>query len=61
LYRNVPNIVTNILKNGVQLAIVSRNTSRTCGYLVHTTNPKTGKKRSIVDKVKFNEGYDSNY
>ncbi|KAF8835571.1 hypothetical protein BDN67DRAFT_975156 [Paxillus ammoniavirescens] len=61
LYRDIPRIVTNILKHGAQLAIVSRNKNKAlCDralWYFEATDPKTGKKRPIIHMVKYDEVY----
>ncbi|KIK95087.1 hypothetical protein PAXRUDRAFT_407756 [Paxillus rubicundulus Ve08.2h10] len=58
LGRDVPKIVTDILKNGAKLAIVSRNTSKALAlWYFKATDPKTGKKKPIIHMAKFDEVY----
>ncbi|KAF8835570.1 hypothetical protein BDN67DRAFT_912794 [Paxillus ammoniavirescens] len=61
LYADVPRIIEDILKNGAQIAIVSRNSSKAlCDRALWYWKAKdaSGKERSIIDMVKFDEVYD---
>lgn len=62
LYDDVPGIVTDILKNGAQLAIVSRNKSKAlCDralWYFKAIDPKTSKKKSIIYMVTYDEVVD---
>jgi len=59
VYNDVSNVVHDILKNGAQLAIVSRNPSKAmCDRSLHyfnTTNPSNGREWSIIHLVKYDE------
>ncbi|KIK93899.1 hypothetical protein PAXRUDRAFT_144010 [Paxillus rubicundulus Ve08.2h10] len=61
LYADIPRIIKDILQNGAQIAIVSRNRSKgLCDRALWywKVNDASGKERSIIDMVKFNEVYD---
>lgn len=62
LNRHIPNIVSDILKEGASLAIVSRNTSKAlCDRALHcfrAIDPKTGKPGPIIDMVSYDEVVD---
>ncbi|KAF8840344.1 hypothetical protein BDN67DRAFT_981104 [Paxillus ammoniavirescens] len=63
LYADVPRIIKDILQNGAQIAIVSRNRSKgLCDRALWywKAEDASGKQRSIIDMVKFNEVYDTN-
>ncbi|THU80938.1 hypothetical protein K435DRAFT_972556 [Dendrothele bispora CBS 962.96] len=62
MYADVPRIIQDILKNGAQIAIVSRNTSkamcdRALWYM--KVNDEHGNEKSIIDLVKYDEVYNS--
>jgi len=58
-FNDISNIVNDVLKNGAQLAIVSRNPSKDlCDralYYFNTINPSDNKEWSIIHLVKYNE------
>ncbi|KIK95090.1 hypothetical protein PAXRUDRAFT_407884 [Paxillus rubicundulus Ve08.2h10] len=61
LYADVPRIIKDIQKNGAKIAIVSRNSSKgLCDRALWywKVNDASGKERSIIDLVKFDEVYD---
>ncbi|KAF5384466.1 hypothetical protein D9757_006409 [Collybiopsis confluens] len=59
---DIPRIVTDILRNGASLAIVSRNTSKAlCDralYYFHADDPQTGESKSIIKYVRYDEVVD---
>ncbi|KAI5984728.1 acid phosphatase-domain-containing protein, partial [Pisolithus albus] len=61
LYYDVPDIITDILSNGAQLAVVSCNTSKAlCDralWLYKTMDPETRKQRPIIEMVNHDEVY----
>ncbi|KAG2140523.1 uncharacterized protein EDB93DRAFT_1105921 [Suillus bovinus] len=65
LYDNVPRIITDILKNGAQLAIISCNRSKAlCDralWYFKAIDPKTCEKKSIIHMVKYDEVVNGNY
>jgi len=59
VYKDISNVVNDILCNGAELAIVSRNTSKAmCDralYYFNTINPSECKEWSIIHLVKYDE------
>ncbi|KAF5335026.1 hypothetical protein D9758_016200 [Tetrapyrgos nigripes] len=57
--KDIPSIVTDILKNGASLAIISRNSCKAIYdralYYFKAVNPKTGEKESIIKMVRYDE------
>ncbi|THU80939.1 hypothetical protein K435DRAFT_971238 [Dendrothele bispora CBS 962.96] len=60
MYADVPRIIQDILKNGAQIAIVSRNTSKPmCDralWYMHV-NDENGNDKPLIDLVKYDEVY----
>ncbi|EIW81818.1 hypothetical protein CONPUDRAFT_72204 [Coniophora puteana RWD-64-598 SS2] len=59
LYEDTSKIISDVLKNGAELAIVSRNDNKKlCDrilYYYHTTDPKTQQEKPIISLVKYDE------
>ncbi|KAF8649632.1 hypothetical protein AX16_005721 [Volvariella volvacea WC 439] len=61
MYADVPKIIEDILKNGAQIAIVSRNTSKAmCDRALWywKVNDQHGNQKSIIDLIKYDEVVD---
>lgn len=61
MYADVPNIISDILKNGAKLAIVSRNTNKAmCDRALWYFKVKDaqGNLKSLIDLVDYDEVYD---
>ncbi|EIW81817.1 hypothetical protein CONPUDRAFT_72203 [Coniophora puteana RWD-64-598 SS2] len=62
LYGKVPDIITDIVKHGAKLAIVSRNRSKGASdralWYFNAVDPRDGKKKPIIDMVDFDEVVD---
>jgi len=61
-FNDISKVINDILKNGAQLAIITRNPAKNLSdralYYFKAINPAGGNQRSIIELIKYNEAKD---